>query len=356
MFDVFQKNSKADWLAKVEKDLKGRSMVEDFLWEASGLSLSPFYTREDTKVHPPIIDHRTDNRWAMGLPIIVEDYKAANRLALDDLKKGASALFFFFTQQPDKIQISQLLDGIQLEWIETFFEGEITPVFVETLYQWATEHDLQPTQISTAFHFKDTLGPTELSLLNQFPKARLLTVDTRRGQNPLIYFLQKANHLLQSLASKDVSGLDFTNKFQFLFHLDTDYFLGIAKLRAARLLWKQLCEAWQIERDQPANFLVFINPTSFGEDEHYNKIRLTTQAMSAIIGGATQLCLRPSDAMQHKNGTVFSRRVALNVHHLLQQESYLDRVIDPSAGSYFIEYLTDELAEKAWNEFRKKLQ
>ncbi len=352
MFEVFQKNSKADWLAKVEKDLKGKSKIEDFFWEANGLSISPFYTSEDTNAYPPIIDHRSDNQWAMGLPIIVDDYQAANRLALDDLKKGASALFFYFTQQPTEAEINQLLDGIQLEWINTFFEGNIESDFIAQIDQWLIDHQQDSTKVSTAFYTKGAPNLAHSIDLNKWPQARFFTIDTRKGQNPLLDLLIKTNQLFQQLA-KAQENTQLVEHIQFVFHLETDYFLGIAQLRAARLLWKQVCEAWQIETQKPANFLVFIHPNSFGNDEHYNKIRMTTQAMSAVIGGATQLCLRPSDAMQHKNGTIFSRRIALNVHHLLQQESYLDRVIDPAAGSYFIEHLSDELAEKAWNEFKQ---
>jgi methylmalonyl-CoA mutase len=77
--------------------------------------------------------------------------------------------------------------------------------------------------------------------------------------------------------------------------------------------------------------------------------------MSAVIGGASRLYIHPSDSFKDENGTSFSRRIALNINHLLQQESYLDRVIDPSAGSYYLETLTDTLAEKAWEKFQEKI-
>ena len=74
--------------------------------------------------------------------------------------------------------------------------------------------------------------------------------------------------------------------------------------------------------------------------------------MSAVIGGTDRLYIYPSDSLVNENGTSFSRRIGLNVHHLMEQESYLDRVIDPSAGSYFIEELTNRIAEKAWKQFQ----
>ena len=82
-------------------------------------------------------------------------------------------------------------------------------------------------------------------------------------------------------------------------------------------------------------------------------IRTTTQAMAAVIGGVRRLSLLPADAFGG-DSTPFTRRMARNVQHLLRMESYLDRVVDPAAGSYYLETLTEQLAERAWRQFQSE--
>ena len=84
-----------------------------------------------------------------------------------------------------------------------------------------------------------------------------------------------------------------------------------------------------------------------------NMIRAATQAMSAVIGGVDRLYIPPANAGVPEAPTPFTRRVARNVHHILKMESFLDRVADPGAGSYYIEKLTDTLAESAWSQLQE---
>lgn len=135
--------------------------------------------------------------------------------------------------------------------------------------------------------------------------------------------------------------------------LGDHYFLNIAKIRALKLLWHQVLSAWNLKLALSPFIEAHLTQASQSQDADYNKIKATAQAMSAIIGGANRLFIHPSDAFMNENGTLFSQRIALNVQHLMQQESYLDRVIDPAAGSYFIENLTETLAQKAWASFQQ---
>ena len=151
--------------------------------------------------------------------------------------------------------------------------------------------------------------------------------------------------------SNGLSVANFYSQIQFSITLGDSYFLNIAKIRALKLLWQQVLSAWNIQQNSISNIEVHLTTITQTEDENYNKIKSTAQAMAAVIGGANRLYIYPSDEFKDDLGTPFAQRIALNIQHLLQLESYLDRVIDPAAGSYYIENLTDLLAKNAWKRF-----
>ena len=196
---------------------------------------------------------------------------------------------------------------------------------------------------------------SETGSIGLIPSATLGVTLMSDNESLLVEALKKGNDILETINNL---GLDIKNhhsQIQFSISINDNYFASIAKIRALKLLWQNVLTAW--DKDLVANspIEVHLTPNSQTEEDNYNKIKATTQAMSAVIGGADRLYIYPSDAFQNENGTTFSRRIALNVHHLLEQESYLDRVIDPSAGSYFIEELTNRIAEKAWQQFQNQI-
>lgn len=129
-----------------------------------------------------------------------------------------------------------------------------------------------------------------------------------------------------------------------------DYFMEIARLRALRKLATVLLDAYKLPKQ-----LYILGTNADITDEHdayYNMIRHTTQAMAIVIGGADGLMLIAHRPTAGKGA--FQQRIADNVSHILQHESKLDKVADPAAGSYYIDELTTELAEKAWEGLVKK--
>jgi methylmalonyl-CoA mutase len=128
------------------------------------------------------------------------------------------------------------------------------------------------------------------------------------------------------------------------------YFPEIAKFRAVRILWDQFTHEWGGENtlDLHAETAIW-NKSAL--DPHVNMLRTATEAMSAVLGGATSLCVHPFDDSFNETSP-FSQRIARNVNHVLKHEAHLHRVADPSAGSWYIENLTNEIAEQGWDFFR----
>lgn len=136
--------------------------------------------------------------------------------------------------------------------------------------------------------------------------------------------------------------------------IGNDFFIEIAKFRALRLLWANIAQ--QLGAKQNDSFFIKVNAETseriYTEVEPYtNLLRATTQAMSAIIGGADRIYIKPFD---YKTGkTDFSNRLAENIHHMLQYEGRLEKVLDAGGGSWYLEKLTETLANKAWGLFQQ---
>ncbi len=130
----------------------------------------------------------------------------------------------------------------------------------------------------------------------------------------------------------------------------TSYFLEVAKLRALRVLLMRFLSAYSI---LPTPFYLHCQASTFYEattTPYTNLLRATTEAMAAVVGGCDALTIHPYNAVLGTSNE-FSERIARNVSVLLKEESYFDKVTDPSAGSYYIETLTSQLIESAWNLF-----
>jgi methylmalonyl-CoA mutase len=129
----------------------------------------------------------------------------------------------------------------------------------------------------------------------------------------------------------------------FVFGVGSNYFFEIAKLRAVRLLWEQVIRAFGISAEMRLHARTAIANKSI-YDPYTNLLRVTTEAFSAVIGGCDSLIVEPFE---------FAERLAANVQLILKHEAHLDEVADPAAGSYYVDWLTDALARKAWKLFQQ---
>jgi methylmalonyl-CoA mutase len=391
LFSEFTPSTKAEWLAKIERDLKGRS-IESLTWHLSNpdnlektppLSISPFTHPEDLLTLPePLIGERAANVWNIGENIYVtEDVKLANSKAVTGLMGGVNAPCFIFTDKfPSEKQLEELLKDIELDYIAVFFkestENQSPLAFLKNLKRHIDkkqendvtefQHNKKENNVSTILRGGvfydpfadgrfDTVSATETVRFaaENFPQMSVLSVNGERffdGTNnvvdELLHTLKAGEQYLKKLTDKGLDAKTINKALNFRFQIGLSYFVEIAKLRAFKILWGNVLEAYGIEPTMPTIFASTTDKT-YSADPHTNKIRTTTQAMSAVIGGAVMLTLQPTEDND------LGRRMARNVQHLLGMESYLDKVVDPSAGSYYIETLTTKLAEAVWERFTK---
>lgn len=373
LFSEFPPTSKAEWLARIEKDLKGKPL-DELRWHLEEkITLDPFYHPEDmAEVPPPLQGQRQDNNWEAGEYIDVEDVKAANAALLEGLQGGAEAPLFRLSFPLGPGQLEQLLEGAELSSISTNFGEHYTDKKPWELFGHFTalldKRGTDKRTVRGSIDFDPLLDWSrppieELAGLIQYcedfmPLFRPFQVNAHRFHSgpddsslELAYAIAKGSEYLARLTEHGLPAETINAHMQFSIAISKSYFVEIAKLRALRLLWANVMKAYGTPQ---APFLaVHFAPETQDDNTNTNMIRASTQALSAVIGGADQLYILPANQGRQEKSTAFTRRIARNVQHLLKMESHLHRVIDPGAGSYYIEKLTEKLAGQAWEQFRE---
>lgn len=355
----------ADWLAQITKDLKGRP-ASDLDWPYNErLRFSP---TARAPLSAPLPDTAG---WEINERITVTDPAQAHTQALEALEFGAEGLCFYLPESLDIHQMEVLLEGIYIDMIGLHFEGpgvNTNPGLVLALLtEVATRRGYKTQQLRGSLAYDPLSSATlqdwrylsELIELGQkdYPGFRLIRI-AGAGADPdatLADILRQANTYLAHLTKNGISPGLAAAAMSCQIAIGTHYFVEIAKLRAFKILWMNWLKAWGAPVSTPAISVVF-HPTAYTDDLYTNMIRATTMAMSAVIGGAWQLTVRPYDEgreAQSEYPQRFARRIARNVQHLLKMESGMDQLTDPAAGSHYIEDATQKIAESAWHLFKE---
>ena len=354
MFSPFPATNYTDWMAQVQKDLKDANVLETLRWATpEGFLTEPYYTAEHL-AGLPLDEIQTAQKatpgWLNAPFFVVSDEKITNAVLRNALAAGAEALIL---QLPADAHLAQVLAGIKLSETPVYFhvEGDVIP-FLDRLRQLAP-YQLRGGIISNHDSLAEATQRTADS-----PLFRTVTIDGGAFHNAGATATQELAFTLANLA--DVYD-DLTNngltidrlvpKTTISMAVGTSYFMEIAKLRALRVLLARFNSAYTsgpIVHSSLYNVHCF--SSAFHESTatpYTNLLRATTEAMAAVIGGCNVLTVRPYDAVMGQPAE-FSQRIARNISVLMKAESYLDKVADPSAGSYYAESLTHQLTEAAW--------
>lgn len=369
LFQEFPPISKADWLRQITKDLKDKPL-EDLNWPlTNGLVVSPFVHADDFNTPPePLSDE--PNPWEICEDVLVADPAVANRQALDALEGGTESLCFWLDKSLEAREFAQLLEGIHLDFIGLHFAGkgvaENPGMVLGNLENLARQRGLSTAQLRGSIAYDPVpvskivdwryLGDLLEFTREKFPLFKIINVTAAPspGGTDVATLLLNANQYLLKLSERGIPANEVADSMQFSISIGKSYFIEIARLRALKILWFNVLKAWNVPLQAPA-IIVRFQPEAYSDDLYTNMIRATTMAMSAVMGGAGRITVLPYDAGRESQSIYpqsFSRRIARNVQHLLKMESALDEVADPAAGSYYVETLTQQLAEKAWAEFR----
>lgn len=375
LFAAFSPLSKEEWLRKLEKDLRGRP-VEELDWQLEEqIRLAPFYTADDLpETAEPISAGRSDNTWQIGEYHDVRDMGEANAAILEGLTGGVNAPLFQLHHLPSMEELEVLLQGIEPTFITAHFAphhpGKDPAELFKNLIYYVRRKGFDLASISGSVDFDPFLDWSDppfkpLARIIRFaarrtPLFKVLQVNGRtfhagseNTSRELALIIAKGATYLSAMKEMGVAPAMTNAHLQFSVTLSTSYFVEIAKLRALRILWANILDGYGLGEEALPPIATHLAPETQTDDPNTNMIRATTQAMAAAIGGANVIFIRPANYKLREPSTSFTRRMARNVQHLLQMESHLDRVVDPAAGSYYIEQLTKALAEQAWRHFQE---
>ncbi len=360
LFEDFPGVSKAEWLEKIAKDLKGKD-VAGFDWQvAEGSTVSAFPHKDDLGGNLPHPIANGENDWQICEGFPVENEVTANKLALQALQGGANSLRFVCSTMPD---FKVLLKGVDASIVNFHFKAKKSVDTVEFLNNFAEAAAANTGQLNGSVCWQGDQAEALMRFAaERLPNFKVLPVhgsayfvDDENTVAELKKMAKSANDWFATLTEIGFAPDEISQRLFFTASIGKNYFLQIAKLRALRKFWLEVQQKWGVANPVPAFVFAQFPLSQQSPDANTNLIQATTQAMSAVVGGVDALTVMPSDMTSgDAQPTDFSRRMARNVQHILKMESHFDWVADPAAGSYFIENLTSKLLEGMDIEFLKK--
>lgn len=386
LFDQFPPVSTEEWKAKVEADLKGAPFDKKLVWRTNeGFNLQPMYRAEDIAdlkttdslpgEYPFVRGTRSNNDWLVRQEIIAETAEEANAKAIDCLGKGVTSLGFHLHEGTAE-ELAAVLKGIDVKAVELNFK--ICPRkalgFANVLVDYLKAESLTES-FRGSIDFNPLKRPLKhgqpfpgdiaemacelLDTVKNVPALRVLAVDSVMLSDAGAYITQELGYALAwgaswltLLSDKGVDATEVARRIKFNMGVSSNYFMELAKFRAARMLWAQIVKLYGVA-EADCRQVVHASTSRFNQtiyDAHVNLLRSQTECMSAALAGVDSITVTPFDT-PYQTPDDFSERIARNQQHLLKEESHLDKVVDPAGGSYYVEVLTASIANEAWKLF-----
>lgn len=379
------------WKSVITADLKGADYEKKLVWKTlEGFSVEPFYRAEDLAnikhlgskagEFPYVNGAKCSGSWLVRQTIKVECPKEANQKALEILCKGVDSLGFVINNKEfSAADLETLLKGIEIKAIELAFSGcgvaNVAKLFIDKV----TKANMEVEDVRATFAIDplkraamkgkfcdkcqcfDELAEL-IKATEKYKRIRVISVGGvlfnscgSTAVQELAFSLAAGHEYIVKLMERGLTIDQIAPSIKFNMAIGPNYFMEIAKFRAGRMLWANVTKPYNPSRGCSMKMRVNAvtsewNMTTY--DAHTNLLRSTTEAMSAALAGVDSIEVLPFDHT-FAEPSLFSDRIARNAQLLLKEEAHLDQVIDPSAGSYYIETLTAKIAEAAWELFKK---
>ena len=395
LFTEFPPVSTEQWDEVIIKDLKGGDYDKKLVWKThEGFAVRPYYRAENLKdlkflgtlpgEFPFVRGNVPTNEW-----LTRQDYclceigpEKANKQALDGLMKGVQSIGFCIDER-NPLTVADyktLLKGIRLPAVEVNF-CEVRPKVAEETIRnfiaYVEGEGVKPEEVRASFdvsplHMLTTRGKfcqdkaydilaNCIKAVEKYPQVRVINVEAYDFNDAGASIVQELGFALaigsDYLAALTDRGLDVNEigrRMKFTFGISSNYFMEIAKFRAARVLWSNIMKDYGATCGCAQKIFVHAVTSTWNQtvyDAYVNMLRGTTEAMSAAIAGVHSLEVLPFDYSFRAPGE-FSNRIARNVQSILKEESRFDKIIDPAGGSYYIETLTASIIDAAWKLFQ----
>ena len=392
LFTEFPPVPTEKWEEVITADLKGADYERKLVWKTGeGFNVRPYYRAENLEgikflgsqagEFPYVRGTRAHNRWRVHQTVSVVCPKEANAEALKILNAGVDSLGFCIASEAfTAADLDTLLGEICIPAVQLTFCGQKTADVAELVLAKIEKEGIAKEDVRIAFCIDplvkglstkgDFCSPNGekcfariAELIRKTKEYKHIRVVTVSGQifgnsgstivEELAFVLSAGHDYLVRLMDAGLTIEEAARKLRFSFSVSSNYFMEIAKFRAARMLWANIVKGYNPEKNCACKMQIHAETSKWNQtvyDPYVNMLRGTTEAMSAAIGGVYSLEVTPFDA-SFENPTEFSKRIARNVELLLKHESHFDQVVEPAGGSYYIENLTQSIAAEAWKLF-----
>ena len=392
LFTEFPPVPTEKWEEVITADLKGADYERKLVWKTGeGFNVRPYYRAENLEgikflgsqagEFPYVRGTHAHNRWRVHQTVSVVCPKEANAEALKILNAGVDSLGFCIASADfSAADLDTLLKDICIEAVEITFCGEKTAHVAELVLAKVEKEGIAKEDVRIAFCIDplvkglsskgDFCSPNGekciariVELIHKTKEYKHVRIVTVAGQT----FGNSGSTIVEELAFTLSAGHDYlvrlmdagldvdqaARKLRFSFSVSSNYFMEIAKFRAARMLWANIVKGYGPAKNCACKMHIHAETSRWNQtvyDPYVNMLRGTTEAMSATIAGVHSLEVTPFDT-SFENPTEFSKRIARSVELLLKNESHFDQVVDPAGGSYYVENLTQSIAAEAWKLF-----
>ena len=392
LFTEFPPVPTEKWEEVITADLKGADYERKLVWKTGeGFNVRPYYRAENLEgikflgsqagEFPYVRGTHAHNRWRVHQTVSVVCPKEANAEALKILNAGVDSLGFCIASADfSAADLDMLLKDICIPAVEITFCGEKMANVAELVLAKVEKEGIAKEDVRIAFCIDplvkglsskgDFCSPNGekciariVELIHKTKEYKHVRIVTVAGQT----FGNSGSTIVEELAFTLSAGHDYlvrltdagldvdaaARKLRFSFSVSSNYFMEIAKFRAARMLWANIVKGYGPAKNCACKMQIHAETSRWNQtvyDPYVNMLRGTTEAMSATIAGVHSLEVTPFDAA-FESPTEFSKRIARNVELLLKNESHFDQVVDPAGGSYYVENLTQSIAAEAWKLF-----
>ena len=387
LFEEFTTATPKEWKEKIVEDLKGADYDKKMIWRTSeGFNVNPFYTKGDIDgillsapgEYPYTRGNKNNNNWNIRQNIATDDVEAANAKAHKILGEGVTSIGFAIKGRMVSAEfIAALLKGIDIENTELNFAvcAKRTVDFAALFADYCKQRGCALEKIHGSIEYdpiSKELGRGKVienyidnikSLLQataQMPNMRCVAVNAVELCNAGAYITQElgyalawGNEYMHAMTEAGIPADVAATKIKFNLGISSNFFMEIAKFRAARSLWAKIVEQYSPTCKCAGKMIIHAVTSTFNLtlfDPYVNMLRTQTEAMSAAIAGVESITVLPYDSV-YETPTEFAERIAKNQQLILKHESHIDKVADPAGGSYYIESLTRSIATEAWKIF-----
>jgi methylmalonyl-CoA mutase len=363
LIQTFPKSNKEIWKHIASQEIDGKDPFTELSWKTTdGLVFFPYYEHEDvTRLHYlkkfrfTVADDlfHGPRKWLNAPTVDASDAISANKKSLEHLATGADGIFFTAITDTDA---NKLLNEIEWPYCSLFFQLKGVGSFTEkTFPSFLSGNSKDITSLTGALFWDNSPKKGEVDFyLRSTPnfKALGLMIKPNTAVVEIAEALSSGVRLIETL-SDEKNLQQVARAIAFSIPVNTAFFESIAKLKALRLLWYQVMQAYRITDYKSSALHIHARSETWRSENfepHGNMIKTTTAAMASILGGSDSLSLHAEDDRNQ-----MMERVARNVSIILREESHLNKVADPLSGAYAIDTMVDTLAKSAWALFQSTI-